>query len=568
MTVVLFGNNKTQKHFSLVNVVEGCERSFFCNTGTEHYCFLQFPIISDERTLVAIKSSLGIEKPLCAHIDLKDLVSSFFVFKSDFGSLDKLFLLHGSLAQEKSLSLCSEVRGRNVREFLVNNAIDFNINRQLQLLNKIANLDLFKNIRLPTDMSPTVVRDGITVLADGVDITSKVLEASITVFNETEVVSSFSCTIKSETFISIEKMSFLLHGSTLDFLVDEAEFSPKDGMMSVWGRALACKYLEPHAVGIDVDLHGETVSSVLQKILPGADISYGIDDWVVDSIEEADAIPLTLAKSIVSEAGGAIRGLPDGKIYVVYPNNSPALNVDTVLSLKIKQVAATATSVEVKSDTNSSVSISAEKTTVSPGEWVTVKVYSDTPYSLDTTADKVALVAKRQKEVVTESITMENGEGTISKPVLRVLEVRGCSEYEIKKQKITSNTCSFVEIDYETCFDVYVVTNFKEAKKLICTVQAQNGVLLKVKDGKKLTIDTKYSNDVSVLRRRAYSELEKAASTRLCEIETVFKPDFLVPALNIAIDGQIYEVVYNNIQIQANPLRIKTFLGARKCLQF
>ncbi len=470
-------------------------------------------------------------------------------------------LINSFLATQINSVLKNEIRDKVFKDVKVLNVLDVLIELDLSLLNDLVLQGVEKDFIYPVDYMPQQVTQDILVKADGQDITNKVQEIEIVLFSENMTLSSLSMQVASNEDMEVSQIEIIIQNNSLSFIVDEIEYDKKGNKVSFWGRSELASLYEPYSPRNSYKYHNKMASEIVRDIL-GNNVIYDIDDWIIEEFYETDVYPLDAARAVASAVGGQLRCLPDGKAYLVYPDNSPSRTLDKIFSLKKTKTIGEASQVSVVCGGDQNVYISADKSEVRPYEWAYIKVYSKYPYELHTPADVVEKIAEKQEEIVTESFNLEDGQGIFQRPVYEVLEVRGCDNYTIEGQTITSDVCSSIDVDIKTYYDLYRITNYTEARKLVCSVITDNSYT--IGSGLKKVFNEKYTIP-SLASKKALYELYRAQGGYVYEIETLFDVDFIAPNLVFKIGQDLGIVTKNSIKITSNPLKIKSFFEVKIC---
>jgi len=462
------------------------------------------------------------------------------------------------LFEERAETLKSSLRDGLFRSDTFAGSIDYYYGRIENFRNDISD-GIFRSFTAKNSIDANYhLSYNVSVFVAGVDISDRVTECSINLYGE-EVLSDCEVRIADDSYVPAGSLKVKIENKEFSFIGEEINQDKKSCSTTVWGRSRAAKLYEPFAVKKKITVGLARASEVVSQLLEGFEVVWEIDDFWVKNFSE-EGYPLELAKRVVEAIGGKLRAMPDGRIYAVYPfkEDSPSYRLSTILSATLEKRPTTADGVKVVFGGSgfSPIFVEAEKTVAKVGEWVAVKVYSLVPYTFSSTADSFYRESKGIVETVEETITMEDGRGTISKPVLEIVEAPPW--LKINGQTVTCDGCRIAVVKYRTVCDVWKVTNYREGKALNCSVETENSVTVFEGSAQRIeTIEEPLLVEASAARKRAEQELIKRRGLWRLTATVPFDEELLnCEGLNVLTPWGRGVVVSSSISISSNPLKV------------
>ena len=492
--------------------------------------------------------------------EIKEGLWYLFSFENSIvdGIGNKTFVFGSSLGFGNTIGISNELKEGFFKRSSFENSIDYYISKTFSIRNDVSD-GMFTafDFKLAIDTTPAFTQIAKVFIVNQ-DISGKVVECTVNLFGS-EVLSDCDISIKDKDFLSLGELKVEIESVSFEFLSEEITQDKKNNSTRVWGRSKSAKFYEPFSVKKKVSCKLGRASEIVSELLSGFELVWEIDDFWIKNLSE-EGYPLEIAKRIVEAGGGVLRAAPDGRIYAVYAyrKEQPQYSLDLIISatLERKQKEADGVTVVFGDSISHPISIEANETEVPVGTWVDVKVYSLVPYNFSSTADAFYRVEEGAIEIVEEEITMENGQGTISKPVLEVVEAP--SWVKIEGQAVTCDGCKLATIRYKTKCDVWKVTNYTEGKTLNCSVVTENSVTVLNGSGERIiTIEEPLICEPGIARRRAEQELIKRSG--------YWKASITVPFDSELVDyrGALVEtpwgkgiVTSQSISVESDPLKV------------
>ncbi len=471
------------------------------NKEKEFHSSLPFNILDN------VESSCGISQELNFLEPFRGKVFGGYLFLNSLveGLGYQSFPVKNTLANQKPFSAKDLISKGLFEDQKLSNSIDYYFGKEFSFVNE------FNDVISSTLILKNSLADSISATTKVSGNISKMTKCSSNLFGQ-EVLSDCDVEIADSKLIPTGNIEIDVGNIPLKFLLEEISQDKKNNSTSLWGRACSAKLYEPFALKVKVSRSLGRASEIVGELLTGFDVVWDIDDFWVKNLSE-EGYPLEITKRVVEAGGGILRGAPDGKIYVVYPyrKDLPQVSLNTILSATLGRKTKEADGVTVifGGSNSSPITMEADKTQVPVGTWANVKVYSMLPYTFSSMADVFYKEQKAVTEVVDEEITMEDGQGTISKPVLEVIDAPSWAD--VNGQTVTSKKqCKIATVKYKTRYDLWKVTNYKEAKVLNCSVVTGNSVTILSGTGERVVkIEEPLITEASVARKRAEQELIK-----------------------------------------------------------
>ena len=544
------------QHQQILNLLIVNESKRFVNSliiRESHAKFIPIPFETYQFLLTELKDRLLSTQILLsaiAHAGLEDTQS-----------------LTTSLQQEQVQRLVSEIKQGLLQTQQLELGIDSYQGAIQALVNALVRWGILdtQTISLAIEKDSHVLTQQITVLLDGQDITGKVLEGNINVYGN-GILSDFSLSLKSDSILSGAEVEIQIEGQIYKFLLEENSYNAKDKIQSFWGRAKSASLYEPLAVKKDYKFKNQMASQIVAQVCKGYSVDWQIDDWLIPVYEKEDAYPLDVVKEIVDAAGACIRATPDSVIHIVYPyfDDGPSISADLPISATYKKQIKQADGVKVNFGRNETVVLEADKTEVKPNEWAEIKVYCTSEYEIQCGADVCYLVEEGVYEEVEEEVVCENGRGSLSKPVVEIIENDGA---EIYGQEVYIDGCKIAKIRYKTKYDLWKITNYTEAKKFFCCVATENSYTMLEGTGERIEeIDSPLSSNSYIARRRAEKELMERKGLPVVSLTIPFEPDVVNPAgCLITTPFGIGMITKSTIVFTSNPCKILNNLEVLLC---
>ncbi|KWT81135.1 hypothetical protein [Candidatus Magnetominusculus xianensis] len=487
-----------------------------------------------------------------------NMISS--IAHSDIGTA-VLEIING-LGIDGAIDLINKIREGIAAEMVIINAIDAALDGEIEIIPAIE--DFFEGeIEFLNSIGTAgmSVSQSVQVYVDDTDYTGEVISCDIDLYKMSGIAAA-TVALKSLDIISGEKMT-IIEGDEFSFYIEEYKQDAGNHTVELWGRALAAEFYEGRALKKDYAFYNRTATSIAEELIGADKLIWQIQDFVVKEFSE-EGYPLDTVRAIVEDAGAVARAIND-TVYVVYPYEAsvPVIALQHNFSLSRQRNMRQADGVKVTYGKEEILSIEADKTTLGVGEYATVKVYTRENYTFETSADYAYKDASGNITEVEEDVTIENGEGSLSKPVISVISITGCSGVAVNGQKVTSKpACKLVTIKYQTVFDKWKVTNYTEGKRLVCTAVTDNTVTIISGSGGTIEeITAEVIRDSYSAKKRAEKELTERSGPEQAAITHIYDSLLISPeGINVKTpygDGVITGV---DVKVEANPVRVKMSL--------
>jgi hypothetical protein len=413
----------------------------------------------------------------------------------------------------------------------------------------------------------TLAQSASVVIGD-VDVTASVISLDMNLFSSTAIISDCTIKLKSLALPDGGDIVITLDSDKYTFKSEELSENLKTHEIEVWGRDITLVLSQPDVAQIAYNYSGDVASIVAADVAGDYDLSWQIDDYVL-ALLSGTASPMDIINSLAKAAGGVLRAL-NGTLNVGYPyvEAAPVSELPWALEMTRDRKPSTydAVTVNFGGGAADTILIETDTPTVPVGTWAVVRVYAIGVYELTTSANAKVLDTAGVIEEVVEDILMQaaaDGKGPatgkLSKPVLSVLALDGCPDAEvIGGQVISGRGCDVVSVRYTTRHDRWLVTNYIEAKKLICTAVTQNSVAVKNGAGDRVyVIDEPMIATPSAALRRAQKEMIDASGPWIVSVIIPYEAALCNPiGVNVVTPWGRGVVTAAAIKITANPLKI------------
>ena len=359
-------------------------------------------------------------------------------------------------------------------------------------------------------------------------------------------------TLATDQIYTGNEITVSIGTKTWRFLVEEDAYDAKSKQQTIWGRSPMAQYYEPLATKQEYRFANRLASHIASEVTPG-EVDWQIDDWVVP-LYRKEAYPLEVIQELAAAAGAVVRC--DDKIHVVYPywDDAPVDTLDHALSLSRERKVREYDGAKVTYGQEASLAIEADKPTVRPGEWVTVKVYCAAAYTFTCNADVYTRSGRGLEGIVEEELLFESDSGVaLSKPCVEVISADCTVEGNIA---YGNGDCRFGHVKYKTVYDEWLITNYSEGKKLVCSVATEGTVT--VTEGSRLyEVTDSLTADSYIARRRAEKEMYDHLGLYTVKAQLPFD-ESLCPVEGVCVDTPWGRgvVVSNSVKWSANPLKI------------
>ncbi|KWT77346.1 hypothetical protein [Candidatus Magnetominusculus xianensis] len=296
-----------------------------------------------------------------------------------------------------------------------------------------------------------------------------------------------------------ERIALTINEVTYRFLLETRDMSEKfqsEGM-TLWGRQMSGLLAEGHAEKLSQTYENAYASETAQAIAGDIAVSWDCEDYWIGELS-ADDYPIDAIIKLAEVSEGIVETTVDGMLRVrrKYPVSPEELKTavtdrsfdrDNIISLDINGEAAqySSVTVNIKGDTlgaSDDFSIEADGSCAVPGAVNTVKVYipnENIVYKLLATPEASCIKAGTKTETITETIVLTGGTGALSKSLFKLIkyELYSCDantliEYSLGSKEVTAkdDTCSVLEIEYETKYDEWSVSCAEEREVALCVV--------------------------------------------------------------------------------------------------
>ncbi len=366
------------------------------------------------------------------------------------------------------------------------------------------------------------------------------------------MLSNCSLTLATDEIYTGDTIEITIGSKTFTFLAEEDSYDAKSRVQTIWGRSPMASYYEPLATKQEYRFVKQLASHIANAVVPGVD--WQIDDWVVPEYDK-DAYPLEVVYDLAKAAGAVVRC--DDNVHVVYPyfDETPVDSLGYALSLQRQRHVREYDGVTVTFGTEAPLALEADKTTVRPDEWVTVKVYCAVGYTFTCNADVYSRTGVQIEEIIEEHILFESDEGVaLSKPCVEVISAN-CT---VEGNKAYADECQLGHVKYRTVYDEWIVTNHTEGKRLVCSVATEDSVTVTEGTGARIyELTDELTADSYIARRRAEKEMYDRLGLAVVKASLPFDED-LCAVEGICLDTPWGRgvVTANSIKWSANPLKI------------
>jgi len=460
----------------------------------------------------------------------------------------------GALTATEDIRCKNEIAEGLYSKKAINNSIDSYKEKRFIARNTINETGITKNtkIRNAIESFGVLLKQGMNVKIDSIDVTGIVKNGNISLIGD-GIYSSATIEIATDKPVFGNTLTINIDDKEYSFTIEESDFDIKGHRQSIWGRPETARLYEPYALKQDYAFKNMMAKDIVLSVAVGFDIDWQIDDWFIDIYKKDKAYPMDIIKEIAEAGGGVVRCLPDRKIHIVYPyaENNTA-DIDLILNLQIEKQIKRFDGVKVIFGDDDGTIATSDKTILKPYEWATVKVYSKVPYTIQTNADAYYKARSGVVERITEKVKCTNGKGEISKPVLKVIDSGGLKVYG---KTVLCEGCDVVSVVYETVYDEWKLTKYKESVAIFCSIETQNSVTLTNGQGNNIKEVKNSIANSNTARKIAIKELAKVIGLQKIRVTTPYDNDFCSADRIKTEFGDGY-VTKNIITFASNPLKI------------
>ncbi|SDO04586.1 hypothetical protein SAMN04488516_11744 [Desulfonauticus submarinus] len=438
------------------------------------------------------------------------------------------------------------IENKNFIKQKIVNTIQFSTYKEIQKINSIESTFFYK--------------ENIKIFLDDIEITNIVKEGKITLFDQNYILSNIEITLLKPVNSKGKIIKIFLDGLEFSFLIEEIKINKN--LITIWGRTELAKYFKPFAKKNLFCFKNLLASQLASKV---AKVNFLIDDFFIPFFQQ-ETYPLEVLKFIASVAGGQVRCSKNNfEIYYPYKKKTP-IKIVNILSIAYNESFDKIDTIQIIDDNkmNETIVIEANKTEVKPNEFITIKIYCFNKYKIKCNTDVCILKEKGTLEEIEEDVVCENGEGTISKPILNIVSISETKKIKINGQKILTDECKIVRVKYITKYDKWVVTNYKEAKKLFCCVQTDSSFIYK--KGNTGIIKRVNTCIFNKYLAKQIAEKEFAEQKPFLNITVPFSREYCQPQ-TVETPYGLGQIVGSEIIFTSNPLTIYNNLKVLLCHQ-
>ncbi|PLX68635.1 MAG: hypothetical protein C0603_05640 [Denitrovibrio sp.] len=429
-------------------------------------------------------------------------------------------------------------------------------NNTLSIDNTIGNSSLANTINISTPLTKNnlqgsidiafpqattkLIDDTLTVYADGIEITTKLKKASLTLFGNNKPMSlnasfSFLNSIPTELLISINDIDY-------NFTTTSSTSSYKGIEIEAESMATSRKKI----ISYNYQLATDAVAQF-------GDIIFAGDQFLSASINGSYS-SYKFARKLSEASGNYARQLPSNNLIFNTSKSNPTYEPSNILDWIKVEPKKRYSCVEViygkRGDDYITIEPSIRKKKI--GGQISLRVYGSLGKTLNTNATSLKALQKSITEEITEDVFFENGIGKLSKPANTTL-TEGVTA--TGKRVVSDSSCQMMAVRYLTTYDLYEITSNIASDMTFCVYLENIAYLLTGETGdvKKLVEESICDHTTAINRAKTFLHSEANKTTLVTTHDNIINT---TSGLNIKSKYGTGPLIGASIHIDSNPIKI------------